>query len=71
MSSLFMPINEALEVIEEQLKNDETLEDRITWSLLTITDLIKCYVTIHITNKTLGRAQDPCANGAWLSKLTE
>ena len=22
-------------------------------------------------NKTLGRAQDPRANGAWLSKLTE
>ena len=22
-------------------------------------------------NKTLGRAQDPHANGAWLSKLTE
>ena len=25
----------------------------------------------HIPNKTLGRAQDPRANGAWLSKLTE
>ena len=24
-----------------------------------------------IVNKTLGRAQDPRANGAWLSKLTE
>ena len=24
-----------------------------------------------IHNKTLGRAQDPRANGAWLSKLTE
>ena len=24
-----------------------------------------------IRNKTLGRAQDPHANGAWLSKLTE
>ena len=24
-----------------------------------------------ILNKTLGRAQDPRANGAWLSKLTE
>ena len=24
-----------------------------------------------IFNKTLGRAQDPCANGACLSKLTE
>ena len=23
------------------------------------------------SNKTLGRAQDPRANGAWLSKLTE
>ena len=23
------------------------------------------------TNKMLGRAQDPRANGAWLSKLTE
>ena len=22
-------------------------------------------------NKTLGRAQDPCAKGAWLNKLTE
>ena len=22
-------------------------------------------------NKTLGRALDPCANGTWLSKLTE
>ena len=25
----------------------------------------------HFFNKTLGRAQDPRANGAWLSKLTE
>ena len=25
----------------------------------------------HSNNKTLGRAQDPHANGAWLSKLTE
>ena len=24
-----------------------------------------------LLNKTLGRAQDPRANGAWLSKLTE
>ena len=24
-----------------------------------------------IPNKTLGRSQDPRANGAWLSKLTE
>ena len=24
-----------------------------------------------VVNKTLGRAQDPQANGAWLSKLTE
>ena len=24
-----------------------------------------------INNKTLGRARDPRANGAWLSKLTE
>ena len=23
------------------------------------------------SNKTLGRARDPCASGAWLSKLTE
>ena len=36
-----MPINEALEVIEEQLKKDETLDDRTTLSPLTITDLIK------------------------------
>ena len=28
-------------------------------------------IWITINNKTLGRAQDPCANGAWLSKLTE
>ena len=26
---------------------------------------------IALDNKTLGRAQDPRANGAWLSKLTE
>ena len=26
---------------------------------------------IAITNKTLGRALDPRANGTWLSKLTE
>ena len=26
---------------------------------------------IYIPNKTLGRAQNPRANGAWLSKLTE
>ena len=34
---------------------------------------IKPYVVITTTfkNKTLGRAQDPRANGAWLSKLTE
>ena len=25
----------------------------------------------HFSNKTLGRAQDPHANGAWLNKLTE
>ena len=25
----------------------------------------------YFYNKTLGRAQDPHANGAWLSKLTE
>ena len=25
----------------------------------------------RFSNKTLGRAQDPRANGAWLSKLTE
>ena len=25
----------------------------------------------HRQNKTLSRAQDPCANGTWLSKLTE
>ena len=25
----------------------------------------------HFSNKTLGRAQDPRANGAWLRKLTE
>ena len=43
VKSLFtqVPINEALEVIEEQLKKDETLEDRTTLSPLTITDLIK------------------------------
>ena len=28
-------------------------------------------VAIKGTNKTLGRAQDPRANGAWLNKLTE
>ena len=27
--------------------------------------------TMYLLNKTLGRAQDPHANGAWLSKLTE
>ena len=26
---------------------------------------------LHISNKTLGRALDPRANGAWLSKLTQ
>ena len=26
---------------------------------------------IHIKNKTLGRAWDPRANGAWLNKQTE
>ena len=26
---------------------------------------------MHYSNKTLGTAQDPRANGAWLSKLTE
>ena len=25
----------------------------------------------HIYNKTLGRARDPRANGAWLNKLIE
>ena len=25
----------------------------------------------HFSNKTLGRALDPRANGTWLSKLTE
>ena len=25
----------------------------------------------RFSNKTLGRAQDPHANGAWISKLTE
>ena len=31
-----------------------------------------CHIlTNYQTNKTLGRAQDPRANGAWLSKLTE
>ena len=28
-------------------------------------------MTEDIKNKTLGRARDPRANGAWLSKLTE
>ena len=43
VKSLFteVPINEALEVIEEQLKKDETLEDGTTLSPLTITDPIK------------------------------
>ena len=33
----------------------------------------KVYVfrLVHIKNKTLGRARDPRANGAWLNKLTE
>ena len=26
---------------------------------------------IALLNKTPGRAQDPCTNGTWLSKLTE
>ena len=25
----------------------------------------------HFGDKTLGRVQDPCANGVWLNKLTE
>ena len=29
------------------------------------------YVCKLLVNKTLGRALDPRANGAWLSKLTE
>ena len=30
-----------------------------------------CSHCILYKDKTLGRARDPCANGAWLSKLTE
>ena len=30
-----------------------------------------CALSHPIFYKTLGRAQDPRANGAWLSKLTE
>ena len=29
------------------------------------------YLTMTKCNKTLGRARDPRANGAWLNKLTE
>ena len=35
------------------------------------TRLKKLMIIITSNNKTLGRAQDPRANGAWLSKLTE
>ena len=33
-------------------------------------NLCRC-MTGTLNNKTLGRARDPRANGAWLSKLTE
>ena len=32
---------------------------------------IKSLTVTTVLNKTLGRVQDPHANGAWLSKLTE
>ena len=33
--------------------------------------VITFFVLNDYNNKTLGRARDPRANGAWLSKLTE
>ena len=47
---------EEVEVLPEKLP-DATIDDNIDVYL--------------IRNKTLGRAQDPHANVAWLSKLTE
>ena len=34
-------------------------------------EAIKRSIMRYKLNKTLGRARDPCANCAWLSKLTE
>ena len=50
VKSLFtkVPMDEALEIIQEKLKNDETLEDRTTFSAITITNLIKfCMKTTY------------------------
>ena len=38
------------------------LEKKLNFNALSVNTFV---------NKTLGRAQDPHANGAWLSKLTE
>ena len=50
VKSLFtkVPMDEALEIMQEKLKNDETLEDRTSFSAKTITNLIKfCMKTTY------------------------
>ena len=53
------------------------LEREKFWPLIEHVELSACSsysskISIKLApylNKTFGRAQDPCANGAWLSKL--
>ena len=60
--------------IRNKMRCSESVESLANTALFIVycqTLQFKAYQLFDYKNKMLGRAQDPRANGSWLSKLTE
>ena len=66
-----LEISSILELLYEYGEKMSALCSSAWWVSRGVYIYLCCFGQETIINKTLGRAQDPRANGAWLSKLTE